>query len=95
MIIFIDIDGTICNTINGNYADSTPKLDNIAEYNKYYDEGNTVIYWTARGSVTGRDWQRLTKEQLNLWGVKYTELRFGKPAYDIWVDDKSENPKEK
>ena len=30
-----------------------------------------------------------TKKQLKMWGVKYHELIFGKPSYDIIVDDKS------
>lgn len=29
-----------------------------------------------------------TKKQLNKWGVKYHELIFGKPSYDILIDDK-------
>jgi hypothetical protein len=33
----------------------------------------------------------LTKKQLALWEVKYHELLFGKPEYDIIIDDKSYN----
>ena len=29
-----------------------------------------------------------TKAQLNKWGLKYNKLIFGKPSYDIFVDDK-------
>jgi hypothetical protein len=29
-----------------------------------------------------------TVKQLNSWGVKYHELHLGKPAGDIYVDDK-------
>ena len=30
----------------------------------------------------------LTVTQLNKWGVRYHELKLGKPIYDLWVDDK-------
>jgi hypothetical protein len=58
-----------------------------------YDEGHTIIYWTARGATTGLDWSELTKTQLDFWGCKYHELRMGKPMYDVWVDDKAINDK--
>jgi hypothetical protein len=31
----------------------------------------------------------LTTKQLKMWGVKYHGLIFGKPSFDIIVDDKS------
>jgi hypothetical protein len=30
----------------------------------------------------------ITKEQLETWGVKYHDLFLGKPAGDVYVDDK-------
>jgi hypothetical protein len=30
-----------------------------------------------------------TKRQLRKWGLKYNKLLFGKPSYDIFVDDKA------
>ena len=54
-----------------------------------YDVGNTIIYWTARGTVTQINWLDLTKNQLDNWGVKYHDVRVGKPQYDLWIDDKS------
>ena len=32
-----------------------------------------------------------TLKQLNDWGCKFTELRMGKPAYDLFIDDKNIN----
>ena len=52
-------------------------------------KGNTIIYWTARGSTTGANWVEFTNYQLNRWGCKYHELKVGKPHYDLWIDDKS------
>jgi hypothetical protein len=30
-----------------------------------------------------------TKKQLKKWGLKYNKLIFGKPSYDLFVDDKA------
>ena len=64
MIIFVDIDETICNTPEDrNYSKSVPINKNIEKINKLYDEGNTIVYWTARGSGSGKDWHELTGKQ--------------------------------
>lgn len=85
----VDIDGTICES-NGDYPNSRPLNDRIAKINALYDEGHTIIYWTARGMVSGKDWTDLTCSQLSEWGCKYHEFRMGKPHYDVWVDDKAQ-----
>ena len=33
----------------------------------------------------------MTKEQLNLWGVKYHLIKVGKPEYDYFICDKTIN----
>ncbi len=86
--MFCDIDGTIC-TQCVDYSQAKPFPEKIKIINNYYDLGNTVIYWTARGSGTGTDWREVTEKQLKEWGVKYSELRFGKPIYDLFIDDRS------
>ena len=92
MVIYIDIDETICTSPNKpDYTNSTPILENIKKANKLYNEGHLIVYWTARGSSTGIDWSDLTKKQLNKWGVKYHSLKFGKPVYDLFIDDKNMN----
>ena len=58
MIIYIDIDETIANTPEDrDYSCSTPIKENIEKANKLYDEGNTIVYWTARGTLSGIDWK--------------------------------------
>ena len=96
MIIYIDIDETICTSPeNRDYSLATPIVENIVKANNLYEEGNTITYWTARGTVTGVDWFDLTKEQLDSWGCKYHDLRVGtKPHYDLWIDDKSKRIEE-
>ena len=89
MVVYVDIDGTICSITNGIYTDAKPKKKNIRKINKLYEKGNTIIYWTARGSTTGANWVEFTNYQLDRWGCKYHELKVGKPHYDLWIDDKS------
>ena len=94
-VYIVDIDGTICTQNNvkkgiPDYSIAKPILDRIKKINDLYEKGNEIHYWTARGSVSGIDHTELTKNQLNLWGCKYTSLRVGdKPHYDIWIDDKA------
>ena len=86
----VDIDETIC-FYEGDrmYEKAIPDLDNIAKINKLYDEGNTIVYWTARGSRKQINWRELTESQLKAWGAKYHELEVDKPYYDLFIEDKS------
>lgn len=85
----IDIDCTILNTVGNDYENATPITERINRINHLFDEGNTIIYWTARGGNSGIDWSYFTVKQLFEYGAKYTELRMKKPSYDIWIDDKA------
>ena len=92
MIIYVDIDETICQPPEDrNYSLAVPIVENVKKINKLYDEGHTIVYWTARGSGTGIDWSEITKDQFKTWGVKHHELKFGKPVYDLFIDDKNVN----
>tara|TARA_B100000676_G_C18051793_1_gene831720 strand:+ start:1681 stop:2019 length:339 start_codon:yes stop_codon:yes gene_type:complete len=98
----IDIDGTICTQCEGattDYSDAYPIRQRIDAVNALYDQGNTIIYCTARGmgrtggnqiASTSLFYQRTT-EQLNEWGAKYHQLFLGKPAGDVYIDDKAVN----
>jgi mannose-6-phosphate isomerase-like protein (cupin superfamily) len=90
MRIFLDIDNTICKTGEGEdkYYKSIPIKERIDKANKLYDEGHNLTYWTARGGNSGIDWKELTIKQLNEWECKYHELIMGKPAFDLFIDDK-------
>jgi hydroxymethylpyrimidine pyrophosphatase-like HAD family hydrolase len=89
-IIYVDIDETICKTNeNRSYDLAQPINENIEKINKLYEQGNTIVYWTSRGSRKQIDWFELTKSQLDSWGAKYHELRCDKPYYDLFIDDKT------
>lgn len=94
MNIYVDIDETICDYEYGedkyNYNLARPIQINIDKINTLYDQGNTITYYTARGSRTGEDWFEVTKNQIEEWGCKYHYLSVGeKPAYDLLICDKS------
>jgi len=96
MIIYVDIDDTICKLPpnSQDYNQATPIYDRIAKINDLYDNGHIIIYWTARGTKSGIDWRELTLSQFNKWLVKYDQIYFSKPVYDLFIDDKNINSEE-
>jgi len=94
MLIYVDIDGTICEGDSG-YINSIPIIENIQKINKLYDEGNTIVYWTARGKASGIDWSELTTYQLIKWGCKFHDIIINqKPNYDLLICDKTKRIEE-
>lgn len=96
-IICFDLDNTICKTKKNYYEKSLPIKKNVKFINNLYDKGYYIKIFTAR--YMGRSNEnkllaekkglKLTKDQLKKWGLKYHEVIFGKPSYDIFVDDKA------
>jgi hypothetical protein len=86
--IYVDIDDTICKTNDTDYVNAEPKQIAIDKVNDLYDKGHHITMWTARGTVTGIDWYDLTLQQLKEWGVKFHQLKMGKPSFDLFIDDK-------
>lgn len=99
MTYVFDIDGTICNNTYGKYETAEPNNERIEFINKLYDEGNKIIFFTARGMKTlngdiGEVYKKyydFTEMQLKKWKVKYHQLRLGKPSGDLYIDDKGAN----
>ena len=96
--ICFDIDNVICKTDHEHdYSKSKPIKKNIRVINKIYDKGFRVILYTARymGRYDGKVnkvkkmIKPLTLTQLKEWGVKYNKIYFGKPSFDLFIDDKS------
>jgi hypothetical protein len=101
MTIYVDIDNTICHTKTrglrkvSDYKNSKPRYNQIMKINKLYNEGNEIVYWTARGGTTGIDWSDLTKIQLKEWGCRYTRIETQKkPSYDLFICDKTKRIEE-
>jgi len=96
MRIYVDIDETIC-FYEGkrHYPDAVPNSDNISKINKLFQEGNYIVYWTARGATTGINWRDVTLAQLRTWGCQFDELSVGeKPHYDLLICDKTKRIEE-
>lgn len=84
-----DIDGVIATlTPENEYQKAQPIYQNISVINTLKARGNTIILNTARGFITGIDWETLTRKQMADWNVQYDRLLFGKPAGDYYVDDR-------
>jgi len=97
MRICFDIDGVLCDQMDGNYEDAQPHMGMISLLNRLYDRGYRIILFTSRfmGRVHGnreeaeRIGRTFTERQLAAWGVRYHELWMGKPRYDYVIDDRS------
>lgn len=88
MIFVIDLDGTLCETKEGDYGNCVPDEDRIERVRELEREGHTIVVSTARGPM----WEDFTKRQLLDWGVPFHVLSVGaKPYGDIYVDDKAIN----
>ena len=97
MIFCFDLDNVICNTEGTDYSISVPHKEVIEKINSLYKNNNKILIFTAR--YMGRNNENVdmaikqgfdsTEKQLKKWGVKYHKLIFGKPVYDVYVDDKN------
>ncbi len=82
MTYVVDIDGTICTNTNGDYETAKPITERIDAINRLYDEGNKIVFLTARGMGRSGNssayayaaFYELTARQLKEWGVKYHNL---------------------
>lgn len=92
-----DIDGVICNTKKNFYKESKPNLKAIKKINELYLKGNKIIIFTARYmgrsneniNVAKKKGYKFTYNQLKKWKVNFHKLIFGKPSFDIVIDDKN------
>jgi len=99
MTYVFDIDGTLCSLTNGDYKMAEPFEERIQEVNKLYNDGHTIILNTARGMGRNNndmvkailEFYDFTRDQLYEWGLEYHHLFLGKPAGDIYIDDKGIN----
>ena len=92
MIIYVDIDETICVTPHDRkYKNAIPRRDKIEKINRLHEKGHTIVYWTARGSRDGEDFSKLTYSQLVSWGARFDRLEteYKKPYYDVLIDDRT------
>ena len=92
-----DLDNTLCFTNGNDYNSCLPNIEMIKKVNHLFESGNHIIIYTARGMSTFKGdanaailkFYDLTKNQIDVWGLKYHELKLGKPSYDFFIDDKN------
>lgn len=91
--IFVDIDGTLTNETEGwgnkAYSERTPKHYIINIVNDFAKHDNITI-WTSRFEED----REVTVKWLKDNKVMYNNIIFGKPQYDLFIDDKTLNPSE-
>lgn len=94
MRICFDLDGTLCRGIP--YEKAEPYEWASGYLKELKKKGHTVIIYTARKMSTyngniglvNKKTALLTLNQLEEWDFVYDEIYFGKPAADIYIDDK-------
>ena len=103
--LIVDIDKTICTTVDGDYANSQVKTEVLNKLLEYKENGFEIILFTSRNMKTHKN----NIGKINLytipiivnWLEKYNipcdELHVGKPwcGYDgFYIDDKAIRPDE-
>lgn len=92
-VYLIDIDGTISDDIKNEdshlYKDAGVLPHSKEVLNKWYDEGNSITFFTAR--VEGD--REVTETWLNENGYKYNGLIMNKPRIKdgqeyVWIDNR-------
>ncbi len=86
MQLIIDLDGTIC-TEEKMFSRSLAKPINkaVESINQLYDEGHTIIIYSARLWIE----YEMTHHWLKVNGIKFHQLVLGKPQGDFWIDDRA------
>lgn len=95
-IICFDLDNVICFTKKNDYKNSKPNKLSINKINELYKK-NKIIIFTARymgrskenSILAKKRAKKITLDQLKKWKVKFHKLIFGKPTFDVIIDDKA------
>lgn len=97
MRICVDLDGVICRLKQQgeSYADLLPVEGAVEKLRALREHGHTIIIHTARHmktcsgnpSAAVAKIGRTTLDWLDLHGVPYDEIQFGKPWADVYLDD--------
>lgn len=103
--LIMDLDDTICHTVNGDYTNSIPVVPVIEKMREYQKMGFTIVVNTSRNMRTyegnvGKI-NAFTLPTIVQWldkhAVPYDELMVGKPwcgMEGFYVDDKAVRPSE-
>jgi capsule biosynthesis phosphatase len=106
MKVFVDLDDTLCFPNHSEkpselkYGEAAPNWPMIEHIRSLHSAGNHITIWTARRMLTHigdverviADIGQLTRDWLAKYAVPYDEIIFGKPYYDLIIDDKARGP---
>ena len=103
--IIMDLDDTICRTVNGDYRNATPIDEVVIQMRKYKELGFEIAISTSRNMRTyGGNLGKINAnplpiiiEWLDRHGVPYDEIYSGKPwcgTEGFYVDDRAIRPDE-
>lgn len=103
--IVMDLDETICSTMNGDYANSIPKPDVIERMREFQNQGFDIVISTSRNMRTyagnvgkiNANTLPIIIEWLDKHQVPYDEIYTGKPwcgTDGFYVDDRALRPDE-
>ncbi|WP_302409807.1 HAD-IIIC family phosphatase [Comamonas kerstersii] len=103
--IVMDLDETICSTVNGDYANSIPKPDVIERMREFKAQGFEIVISTSRNMRTYKgnigkinaNTLPIIVGWLNKHKVPYDEIYTGKPwcgTDGFYVDDRALRPDE-
>ena len=100
--IIMDVDDVISTHRNRDYENAIPNLPIIKKMQTLASQGVDFVLFTARGQVScNGDIKKIEetkgpvlKAWLKKYNVPYSELRFGKPIGDVYVDDAAMTPDE-
>jgi capsule biosynthesis phosphatase len=103
--IVMDLDETICSTLNGDYANSIPKSDVIERMREFKAQGFEIVISTSRNMRTyegnvgkiNANTLPIIVGWLDKHDVPYDEIYTGKPwcgTDGFYVDDRALRPDE-
>jgi len=103
--IVMDLDETICSTVNGDYANSIPKMDVIERIRDFKAQGFEIVISTSRNMRTyegnvgkiNANTLPIIVAWLDKNNVPYDEIYTGKPwcgTDGFYVDDRALRPDE-
>lgn len=103
--IVMDLDDTICTTVDGDYFNSIPKQDVIARMREFKSQGFEIIINTSRNMRTydgnvgkiNANTLPIIIDWLCRYNVPYDEIYTGKPWCGLegfYVDDRALRPSE-
>lgn len=103
--IIMDLDDTICSTLNGDYGNSLPKHDVIDRMKDFKAMGFEIVICTSRNMRTysgnigkiNANTLPVIIDWLNRHEVPYDEIYTGKPwcgTEGFYVDDRAVRPNE-